>query len=210
MKEKSDFLKNTLILFAITLVAAVLLGVVYDITKEPIAEQQEKRKNDAYAAVFPGLSEIKESAELTALAEGYAEKLEEQGISKVSVKEAYLAVGASGEVLGYVMTIDSKNGYGGLVEFAMGVDRNGTSKGISFLSLSETPGLGMNAKEEAFMNQFKDVQTKSFGFAKKKIEGDTPVDGISSASITTKAVTLGVNAGLSFAGAAEAAGMGGN
>ena len=37
MNDTKSMIKNALILFAITLVAGVLLGVVYQVTKEPIA-----------------------------------------------------------------------------------------------------------------------------------------------------------------------------
>ena len=88
VKEKSDFLRNTVILFAITLIAAILLGIVYEITKDPIAEQQAKRKNEAYAAVFPGLSETKEDSSLTDFAAEYKETLSKQGIENVTISEA--------------------------------------------------------------------------------------------------------------------------
>ena len=38
----NKIIKNTLILTAITVVSGLLLGIVYDITKEPIARAQEK------------------------------------------------------------------------------------------------------------------------------------------------------------------------
>ena len=38
-------IKDALILFAITLIAGLMLGVVNDITKEPIAQQEQKAKN---------------------------------------------------------------------------------------------------------------------------------------------------------------------
>ena len=37
-------IKNTLILTAITLISGLLLGFVYEITKEPIAASRENRK----------------------------------------------------------------------------------------------------------------------------------------------------------------------
>ena len=39
--KKSTILKDTLILTAITLISGLLLGLVYQITKDPIAEQKE-------------------------------------------------------------------------------------------------------------------------------------------------------------------------
>ena len=48
----NKIVKDALILFAITLVAGVLLGFVYDITKDPIAAQNEKAKQEAYKEVM--------------------------------------------------------------------------------------------------------------------------------------------------------------
>ena len=45
MKNKNDIqamLKEAGILFAITLIAGLLLGFVYELTKEPIRQQEEK------------------------------------------------------------------------------------------------------------------------------------------------------------------------
>ncbi len=50
--EKKSMIKDALILFAITLAAGLLLGFVYDVTKEPIAEQKAKAKAEACKNVF--------------------------------------------------------------------------------------------------------------------------------------------------------------
>ena len=42
----NKIIKDACILFAITLVAGIVLGAVYNITKGPIAEQNEKAKTD--------------------------------------------------------------------------------------------------------------------------------------------------------------------
>ncbi len=42
--EKKSMIKDALILFAITLVAGLLLGFVHDVTKEPIRQQKAKAK----------------------------------------------------------------------------------------------------------------------------------------------------------------------
>ena len=41
-----NMLKDAVILFAITLIAGLFLGVVYDVTKDPIAAQKIKKKNE--------------------------------------------------------------------------------------------------------------------------------------------------------------------
>lgn len=50
--EQKAMLKDALILFVITLVAGLLLGIVYNVTKEPIANQKAKAKIEASKNVF--------------------------------------------------------------------------------------------------------------------------------------------------------------
>ena len=45
-------LKDAAILFAITLISGLILGAVYQLTKEPIAAQEEKAKTKARQEVF--------------------------------------------------------------------------------------------------------------------------------------------------------------
>ena len=49
---KNTIIKDTIILTLITLIAGGILGLVYEITKDPIAKQQELAKQEAYKAVF--------------------------------------------------------------------------------------------------------------------------------------------------------------
>ena len=44
----NKIIKNTLILTAITVVSGLLLGLVYDITKKPIAIAQENTRQEAF------------------------------------------------------------------------------------------------------------------------------------------------------------------
>ena len=80
----------------------------------------------------------------------------------------------------------------------MGVKLDGTVNGISFLSISETAGLGMKAAEEDFMKQFANKNVESFQYTKNGASADGEVDAISGATITTNAVVNGVNAGLYY------------
>ena len=48
----NKIVKNTLILTLITVIAGVLLGEVYEVTKTPIAQSQETAKKEAWQAVF--------------------------------------------------------------------------------------------------------------------------------------------------------------
>lgn len=197
-KQKSTLIKDALILFAITLIAAIALGAVYEITKDPIAEAEAKAKTDAAKAVYPDMNETKEP-EAAVLDAANALISADSAIDSVTIDEILFALDGNGNKVGEILTVTSKKGYGGAVTAMMGVSDDGTLKGIEFLSISETPGLGMKAKDDAFKNQFKDVNTDSFSLEKRNIKGSTPIDAISSATITTTAVTNMLNAGLKAA-----------
>lgn len=193
----NSIVKNTLSITVITLVAGLALGIVQDITAGPIAQQQEKAKQEAYKAVFADASnfevflpdETKQAVDLVSY-------LDENGYGAQTIDEIMAAKDDSGETLGYAFTITSSEGYGGDIQFAMGVQNDGTLNGISILSIEETAGLGMKANTEEFKNQFKDKRVEKFQYTKSGATADNEIDAISGATITTNAMTNGVNAGL--------------
>jgi electron transport complex protein RnfG len=188
-----EMMKNTGILLAITVVAGLLLGLVYQITKEPIANQEAKAKQEACQEVFADAAsfeqeEVKTVDEASWSAEGYGQE---------NIDEVMRALDAGGNVLGYVITVTTKEGYGGDIQFALGVRTDGTLNGMSILSISETAGLGMRA-EEVLKPQFADKNVEKFEYTKNGAASDSQIDAISGATITTNAVTNGVNAGLYY------------
>ena len=185
--------KKAAILTAITLVSGMLLGLVYEVTKNPIAASQEKAKQEAYQKVLPGAKQFQTEEP----DEKKAEKaLKEAGVSGCYVKEAALAMDENGEPVGYAVTTASKEGYGGEIEISVGILEDGTVAGIEILSISETAGLGMNATEPAFKNQFSNVKAEKFEVKKDNPSGN--IDALSGATITSRAVTSAVNAGLAY------------
>lgn len=192
-----QMIRDSLILFAITLIAGLLLGGVYAITKNPIAKTQEDKKNEAYQAVFTDAAEF---TEVTDAADAQ-QILADAGYTKDRIDEVKAAMDADGNILGYVMTITSSEAYGGELQLAMGIRMDGTVNGISFLSLSETIGLGMEAKKPEFQEQFAGKQVEQFVYSKTGAAADNEIDALSGATITTNAVTNVVNAGICYAGA---------
>lgn len=93
--KKNTILKDALILTVITLIAGGLLGLVYEVTKKPIANQQEKAKQEAYKAVF----EAADSFEVCVEAEDadLAAALKEQGFEAQKINEIMEAKDASGD-----------------------------------------------------------------------------------------------------------------
>lgn len=191
---KNKIVKDTLALTVITLISGLLLGVVNDITAGPIASQQAKEKEEAYKAVFADAASFEaiiseEDADL----ESY---LDENGFKAQNIDEVMVAKDDAGNELGYAFTVTTSEGYGGDIRFAMGVQEDGTLNGISILSISETAGLGMRANTEDFKNQFKDKNVEKFTYTKTGAASDDEIDALSGATITTNAMTNGVNAGL--------------
>lgn len=191
---KNTIIKDAMILTLITLVAGGVLGLVYEITKEPIAKQQEMAKQEAYKSVFEDADSFEVCVE-----EGDGELaayLAENGFEAQTINEVMEAKDASGETLGYAINLTTSEGYGGDITFSMGVREDGTLNGISILTISETAGLGMNATKDEFKNQFQDKQAESFEVTKTDAAADNQINAISGATITSNAVTKGVNSGL--------------
>ena len=139
---------------------------------------------------------IKEAQELADSAQ-IEQVLADAGISGADIDELMAAKDASGALLGYVITVTDHEGYGGDIQFSMGITNEGTLNGISLLSISETAGLGMRAGE-VLVPQFSDKNVSRFTYTKTGATADSEIDAISGATITTNAVVNGVNAGLAY------------
>lgn len=187
--------KDTAILLGITIVAGLVLGFVYNLTKEPIAFQQERKVQMACANVYEEAQTFEEWNLVPTQKTENA--IREAGYEGTDIGTVYAAKGEGETVLGYVITVTSHEGYGGDITFLMGVSLDGTVTGMSILNISETAGLGMNA-QKILAPQFEDKNAAAFEYTKTGATAENQIDAISGATITTKAVTNGVNAGLIF------------
>lgn len=188
--EKKTMLKEAGILFAITLIAGLVLGFVYELTKDPIKQREEEAIQEACLAVFAEADSFEDvnyvpKAALTA----------ELAAEGVEIGTVYSAADTSGNLLGYVVETTSKEGYGGDITLYVGITTEGILNGVSILSIAETPGLGMRA-EEVLVPQFADVSADQFTYTKSGSTSDSEIDAISGATVTTKAVVEAVNGGI--------------
>ncbi|MDE5590746.1 MAG: FMN-binding protein [Acetatifactor sp.] len=191
-------LKEAGILFCITLIAGLLLGFVYELTKEPRRIQQEKAIQEACIAVFPDAKE--QGIELQFEDTGYVpdETLTaELAENKVRIGTVFAAYN-NDTLYGYVVESVSAKGYGGNIVLYVGVGTDGTVNGVSITEISETAGLGMEAPK-VLTPQFAGKKVESFVYTKNGAAAENEVDVISSATITTRAVTNAVNGGLKVA-----------
>lgn len=195
MQKNNDIkvmLKEAGILFVITLISGLMLGFVYELTKEPIRLQQEKAVQEACAAVFSDAQFVEISYVPD---ENFAAELAAEGVKLGTVFEAK---DAGDTLLGYVIETISTEGYGGNIVLYIGVSLEGTLNDISILEISETPGLGMRA-DEVLKPQFHQKKVSEFTYTKSGSKAENEIDAISGATVTTKAVTNAVNGGLKVA-----------
>lgn len=193
---KNKIIKDALALTLITLVAGVALGGVYEITKDPIARQEAQAKAEAYEQVFTDAAAFEEVKMDDTLIQTIRDQLDQEGYKAQSIEEVMRAEDQSGETLGYAFTVVTSEGYGGDIRFSMGVQNDGILNGISILSIGETAGLGMNADTPAFKDQFVGKQVEKLQYTKNGATQDDEINAISGATVTTNAMTNGVNAGL--------------
>lgn len=173
-KVITEIFKVAIILFVITAVAAAILAIVNDVTAPVIAENNRIAQETAMKAVLPEASEfVKE---------------------EISLEEGSIVSEVYSSDRGYAVKV-APNGYGGAISMIVGVDNDLKVTGVEIISQSETAGLGAKCTNDEFKAQFAG-KTENIGVSKNGAK-DNEIDAISSATITSKAVTKGVNEAIS-------------
>lgn len=170
-----DILKPTIVLALICIITSALLAYTNSLTAPIIADLAVQTELNTRKEVLKNASEFVDE--------------DFNGIAYCTGKDA------SGNTIGYVFTTSAK-GYGGDVKIMVGVNADGTVAGVQTLSLSETPGLGMNATNPSFLEQF---VGKTLGISVNKNDpGENEIKALTGATITSKAVTSAVNLALDY------------
>ena len=186
---------DALILFAFTVVIGLILGVVYGITKAPIDKVNYENTQAAYKAVFEDADRFEDYDDFDKDAAN--ELVAENGYSD-EIDNVVTALDASGNPIGYVMTVTAKDASQSTITFSVGIASDGTVNGYSITDIAETPGLGMKAEDEEFYSQFEGKNVDSFTVVKSAPTADNEIESISGATITSKAMANGVNACLVY------------
>lgn len=173
--------KYAIILFIITAIASASLGLTNEITLPVIEKNKE-------AAMLKSMAKLldAESANFVSL-----------DSSSPNIAEIYRAEigGDTKNIVGYVFSVLTR-GYGGEISMLVAIDTEGVIKGIDILTHSETPGLGANADKPSFTSQFGGKH--GLLSVTKSTPGGSEVMAITAATITTKAVTNGVNTAIAY------------
>jgi len=161
-----------LTLLAITAIVALALAGINEITAPRIAQAKEEKIQQSIEAVLPGGG---------------------TGIDFTDETGIVTAVYASDT--GYAVQV-APSGFGGTIEMMVGVDKDGKVLKIDIISHAETPSLGAVAAADNNAGlKFRD-QFIGLGGTLAVDKDGGEVDSITSATITSRAVTVGVNAAI--------------
>jgi Na+-translocating ferredoxin:NAD+ oxidoreductase subunit G len=172
-KKESTFINMTLTLLGITLIASAGLGVVYGLTKSPIAAVKLANKNISIQEVLPAFDN-----------QPYAEMYK----IPVDGDTLYCYPGKmKGELVGTAVETFSERGFSGKIKVIVGFLPDGTINSCKITEHKETPGLGdkMDKSKSDFAIQFDKKDLKKFRSKVKKDGGD--VDAITAATISSRA-----------------------
>lgn len=175
MAKESTFGNMVLSLSLICLVCAALLGLVYSVTKAPIAASELAKVNNAIAAVTPEFDNVPS-----------------EDMTVVDGSDVYVAKKGD-DTVGYAIKVQT-SGFGGPLQMMVGFTPEGTIYNTSIISLAETPGLGAKITDENSQprKQVKDKNPETTNLTVSKDGGD--IDAITASTITSRAFLKGVAA----------------
>ena len=180
-----DMFKLGLNLLIISAVAALLLALTNSVTASTIAQRNEQANAEARKLVLESAQDFEQ-----------VKDAKTDNSKGVEVSEIYEAKDASGNTVGYTLKV-LPSGYGGKIELMVGIDSaKGQVSGINVVSNSETAGLGAKSTDPEFSDQYKGKPLEELSVLKNGTPGDTEIKAISGATITSTAVTNGVDAAI--------------
>ncbi len=185
-----DVFKPAAILLAVCAVITAGLAFTYSATRDTIAERIRLEAEEARREVHGAADSFKPYVGL--------DKLKKDKPELEPVTEVFIGYRGDKET-GHVFSIIVK-GYGGDLQMTVGIDGQGTITGVRIGENSETPGLGSKATDQPFLSQFEGLLPQKT-LEVTKTEGGKPeeISAISGATITSRAVTSGVQAAVEAA-----------
>ena len=172
-KKESTFVNMVFVLFIVSFVSSAALGIVYELTKEPIRMVDINKKNNAIQSVVPEFDNTPSN-------EFFRVPSDLDSLTFYIAKKDSVIVGTAVET-------NTKKGFSGLIRLMVGFAPDGTILHISVLEHKETPGLGdkIDKSKSDFSLQFEGKNPSEFKIAVKKDRGD--VDAITASTISSRA-----------------------
>jgi len=160
-------------LFVVALISSTLLTLVYNITKEPIQEAQNRLVSEGIKDVIVTDFDNDPFAEKLVVRRG---------------KERYTLYPArnKGYVTSIVMKSMSNKGFGGRIDVIVGFLLDGRISGYKVIAHKETPGLGSKIDDKSFKEQIIGMFPNSPSFNVRQDGGE--VDAVTGATISSRAL----------------------
>lgn len=172
-QKESTLVAMVLTLLVITVISALSLGYINEITLAPKEQARQAKKKAAISMVVPEYDN-------NPLSDMYKLPIAGTGDSL----EVYPAKKGS-ELVGYAVATSSAKGFSGTVKLMVGMYPDGKIYDISVLEQKETPGLGTKMTEPKFKDQFKEQDPAQFSLSVQKDGGD--VVAITASTISSRA-----------------------
>ncbi|MBB6276138.1 RnfABCDGE type electron transport complex subunit G [Porphyromonas circumdentaria] len=189
MKKLASTFPNMLLsLTIICLVVGAILGVMNQVTKDPIAETELKNKTEAIKQVVPEFDNAPLDEKIEVELEGEAEKLTVYPAKK------------GGSLVGYAVQSYSNNGFSGRIDVMVGFEATGVIKDFSVLKHSETPGLGAKMQEWFHLDNLSSTSIRKMSGVDMNTESPLvvskdggKVDAITASTISSRAFLDAIN-----------------
>lgn len=189
MKKLASTFPNMLLsLTLICLIVGAILGVMNEVTKDPIAATELKNKTEAIKQVVPEFDNAPLDEKVEVELEGETEKLTVYPAKK------------GGTVVGYAVQSYSGNGFSGRIDVMVGFDATGIIKDFSVLKHSETPGLGAKMQEWFHLDNLSATSIRKMSGVDMSAEAPLvvskdggKVDAITASTISSRAFLDAIN-----------------
>ncbi len=196
-KKKANILKLGFSLGLIASIAAVVLAVVFSLTREDREKTKEEKEVEALSAILPGIERFGEQIDV---------RIEEGTVT-------FFPGFSNGKLKAFAAKGTSPKGYGGKLTVMLGMDDAGIVGTVIVTENNETPGLGSNVTdrkrsrtifdffgskgkhgglpENKVLDSFRGIDMHCGPWKVKKDGGS--IDTITGATISSRAVTDAVN-----------------
>ena len=164
-----NILKLSASLLIIAAISGTILGIIYTVTKEPIAKRVKLEEEKALKDIFPEATRF--------------------NLTTGKDNHIYYEVYTKNKLIGYAIDASGK-GFGSTIKIKVGMNLNKTIKAIRITSQNETPGLGTRVEGTKFTDQFVNKTLKQVLLKKDSSKGT--IDALTGATISSRAVSEAV------------------
>jgi electron transport complex protein RnfG len=177
-------------LTGIAAAAGLCLALVNEVTKDPIEAAEKENRSRAIRAVLPDFANSPDDESAWIGSGDYS---------------FFLAKDEGEKMVGVAFSSSSIEGYGGQIDVMVGLVPDADAYKINRIEIVkhlETPGLGSKIAEPGFKGQFENTNLGNRTFEVKKDNPGTPdrppIDAITGATISSRAVTDAVRNGITY------------